>query len=256
MKNIFLIALNTVKEIKRHRILYALGAVIVFILLAGLILGPLSLNEQKRLSINFAFTACHIGLVLISIYFASTLIAHEIEKKTIITLFVKPISRLQFIVGKFFGLSFILLVSVIFLTVFVLTVHFTYGHSVGPILFIAMWGIFLEALILLVVAFFFSSFTSSFLVLVYSVLIFIIGHSANGITFFLNKGQGDTVFKLVVSAVTRFLPNFEKLNWRAHALYHDSLVGGELFFSSIYSFSWLVFLLIFTGVLFERKQIA
>ena len=89
MKNIFLIALNTVKEIKRHKILYALGAVVAFIIVAGVILGPLSLSEQTRLSINFAFTACHIGLVLISVYFASTLISHEIEKKTAITLFCK-----------------------------------------------------------------------------------------------------------------------------------------------------------------------
>lgn len=256
MKNIFLIALNTVKEIKRHKILYALGAVVIFIILAGLILGPLSLSEQKRLSINFAFTACHIGLILISVYFASTLISHEIEKKTVITLFVKPISRLEFIVGKFFGLSFILLTAMCFLTLFVLVVHFIYEHSIGSVLFIAMWGIFLEALVLLTVAFFFSSFTSSFLVLVYSVLIFIIGHSASGIIFFINRGEGDHFFKLVISIATRILPNFEKINWRAHALYHDTLVEGELLFSSLYSVSWIVFLLIVTSILFERKQIA
>ena len=256
MKNVFFIALNTVKEIKRHRILYALAAVVAFIIVAGLILGPLSLNEQKRLSINFAFTACHIGLILISIYFASTLISHEIEKKTTITLFVKPISRMEFIIGKFFGLSFILLAALFFLILFVLSIYFIYGQSVDIILFIAMWGIFLEALILLVVAFFFSSFTSSFLVLVYSSLIFIIGHSANGIIFFLNKGQEDSFLKLIVSVVTRVLPNFEKLNWRAHALYQDPLIKGELFFSSLYSLSWIIFLLIATGILFQRKQIA
>jgi ABC-type transport system involved in multi-copper enzyme maturation permease subunit len=256
MKTIFLIAVNTVKEIKRHKILYALGAVVIFIMLAGLVLGPLSLSEQQRLSINFAFTACHIGLILISIYFASTLISHEVEKKTAITLFVKPISRLQFIVGKFFGLSFILLMALCFLTVFVLIVHFIYGHSITSILFIAMWGIFLEALILLTVAFFFSSVTSSFLVLVYSFLIFIIGHSASGIIFFVNKGGGDYFVKIIVSIATYLLPNFEKVNWRAHALYHDSLVGGELLFSSLYSVSWIICLLIITSVLFERKQIA
>ena len=256
MKNVFFIALNTVKEIKRHKILYALGAVVIFIILAGLVLGPLSLSEQKRLSINFAFTACHIGLILISVYFASTLISHEVEKKTAITLFVKPISRLQFVIGKFFGLGLILLMAVCFLTLFVLIVHFIYEHSIGSILFIAMWGIFLEALILLTVAFFFSSFTSSFLVLVYSVLMFIIGHTASGIIFFLNKGEGDYFFKAVVSTVTRVLPNFEKVNWRAHALYHDSLVEGELLFSSLYSVSWIIFLLVITSILFERKQIA
>ncbi len=256
MKNIFLIALNTVKEIQRHKILYALGALVIFIMGTGLILGPLSLSEQKRLSINFAFTACHIGLILISVYFASTLISHEIEKKTAITLFVKPISKMQFIVGKFLGLSLILLFALFFLTLFVLFVHIMYSHSIGPILFIAMWGIFLEALILLTLAFFFSVFSSSFLVLVYSVLIFIIGHSANGIIFFVQRGEGDHFLQWLIAGTTRVLPNFEKLNWRAHALYHSALVEGELLAVSLYSFSWIVFLLIFTGILFERKQIA
>ena len=255
MKNIFFVALNTVKEIKRHKILYALGTVIIFIIVSGLILGPLSLSEQKRLSINFAFTACHIGLIIVSVYFASTLISHEIEKKTVVTLFVRPISRLQFIIGKFFGLSCVLLAALCFLTLFVLVLHFVYKHSVTPVLFIAMWGIFLEALILLTVAFFFSSFTSSFLVLVYSVFIFIIGHSASGIFFFLNRGQEDHFLRLILAVVVRALPDFEQLNWRAHALYHDSLVKGELLFSSLYAFSWIVVLLTVTGILFERKQV-
>ncbi len=256
MKNILFIALNTVKEIQRHKILYALASMVIFIIATGFVLGPLSLNEQVRLSINFAFTSCHIGLILISVYFASGLISHEIEKRTAITLFVKPISRLQFIIGKFFGLSIILLLVLVFLTLFVLTVHWIYSHSVSSLLFIALWGIFLEALILLTVAFFFSNFSSSFSVLIYSVLVFIIGHSANGIMFLLSKTNENQIFKVTVDVVTRALPNFEKLNWRAHALYHDPLVKGELLFSSLYAVSWVVFLLLVTSILFERKRIA
>ena len=255
MKNTFLMAINTIKEIRRHKIFYALAAVVVFIVVAGMLLGPLSLSEQTRLSINFSFTASHIGIILIAIYFGSTLISHEIERKTIIPLFTKPISRMQFIIGKFLGLSFILLLAVLFLTLFVLIMYIFYQQPIGGILFMALWGIYLEALILLALAFFFSSFTSSFLVLVYSVLVFIIGHSANSIIFLLGKGESDSFFKLLISIVTRVFPNFEKLNWRAQALYQDSLVVGELLSSSVYSFSWIIFLLIVTSLLFKRKQI-
>ncbi len=255
MKNIFLIALNTLKEISRHKILYALGAFVVFMMGAGLILGSLSLNEQTRLSINFSFTACHIGLVFVSVYFASTLISREIERKTILTLFVKPVSRTQFIIGKFLSLSFVLLLILLFLTLFVVFVHFIYSRPLSLIVFVAMWGIFLEALILLTLAFFFSVFSSSFLVLVYSVLMFIIGHSAAGIVFFVNQGEGDVFSKWVVTGVVRAFPNFEKLNWRASALYQIPLKDGELVFSSLYAFSWMIFLLIATGILFERKNL-
>ena len=255
MKIIFLIALNTVKEIRRHRVLYALGVVVFFILSAGIILGPLSLSEQARLSINFTFVACHLSLLLMAVYFGSMLISHEIEKKTIIPLFVKPLDRFQFILGKFAGLAFVLWLTTLFLTLLVGVVHFIYSHPIGPILFIAMWGCFLESLILLTVAFLFSSFAGSFLVLVYSFFIFIIGHSANGIIFFLDKIQDEGFTKHLVSVVIWGLPNFEKLNWRVQALYQNSIAPGELIFSSLYACSWVTFLLIITGMLFQRKQV-
>jgi len=256
LRNTFLIAGNTVREIQRHKILYALMALVFFIIGASVILGPLSLNEQQRLSINFAFTACHLSLIVISVYFASTLISHEVEKKTAITLFAKPISKTQFIIGKFFGLAFVLIIALCFLLIFILAVHFFYDHKISGLLFIAMWGIFLEALCLLAMAFFFSSFSSSFLVLVYSTLIFIIGHSTNGLTFFINKSQDDTLFKNVVSVLVRVFPNYEKFNWRGNALYLEPLLEWELAHASLYSFSWIVFLLVFTGFFFERKQVA
>ena len=82
MKNIFFIAFNTVREIKHQKALYALIAIFFFLIGVGLCAGSLSLSEQKRLSINFSYTACHISLILTALYFASHLIAQEKEKKT------------------------------------------------------------------------------------------------------------------------------------------------------------------------------
>ena len=256
MKNIFLIAINTFKEISRHKILYALGAFVVFMMGSSLVLGSLSLSEKTRLSINFSFTACHIGLIFVSVYFASALLSREMEKKTVLTLFVKPVSRTQFIIGKFLSLACVLFLIVLFLTLFVVSVYFIYGRPLHFVVFAAMWGIFLEALMLLTLAFFFSVFSSSFLVLVYSVLMFIIGHSAAGIVFFVQQqGEGDVFSKWVVTGAVRAFPNFEKLNWRAEALYKLPLKEGELLFSSLYAVSWIIFLLMVTSILFERKNL-
>ena len=255
MKNIWLISLNTVKEIQRHNVFYALGGGVLLLIGAGLILAPLSLAEQTRLSINFSLTACHIGLMIVAVYFASTLVSHEIEKKTIITIFVKPLSKMQFILGKFLGLAVTLGLLVLCLSLFLVLVYLFFKQPVGAVLFIALWGIFLEALILSAVAFLFSSITSSFLVLIYSVFVFIIGHAANGIVFFLKQSQGN-IFKPITKVIVRIMPNFEKLNWRPYALYQDDLPLIELVSASLYSFAWIAFLLTLAGWLFRRKKIA
>ncbi len=255
MKNIFLISSNTVKEIRRHKIFYALGAITLAMMGLGIVLGPLSLSEKIRLSIDFAFTACHIGLVLITIYFGSTLISQEIEKKTVITLFVKPVSRLEFILGKFIGLSIILLGALFLLASLVVLVYLFYGQNLTLTVFIAISGIFLESLILLALCFFFSSLTSSFLVLVFSFFVFVIGHSTNGVVFFAEK-MPEGWFKTIVSKLVYFFPNFEKMNWRSNALYGDSVSGNEWLLTSFYSLSWIVCLIVLTNFFFKRKNIA
>ena len=257
MKNIILISLNTFKEIKRQRLFYALTAAVVFMITGGALLGDLSLTEQVRLSINFALTTCHIGLMLATIYFSSHLLSQEIERKTIITLFVRPISRLQFILGKFLGMLMIVLIATVLLTGIMVVIHGFYGRPFFQgILFVAMWGMFLEALVLISVAFFFSSFSSSFFVFVCSFMIFIVGHAVNQAVFLANKGAVEGFFKQVLPFIIKVFPDLEILNWRSHVLYQDSIAAKEWLGASGYSFLWIIMLLILTSYLFERRTIA
>lgn len=257
MTKIILISINTVKEIKRHKLFYALTAAVFFMIGGGFLLGPLSLMEQVRLSINLSLTTCHIGLMMATLYFSSHLLSQEIERKTIVTLFVRPISRLQFIFGKFFGMLIIILIATVLLTGVMAVVHLIYGRSpVQGILFIAMWGMFLEALILVSVAFFFSSFSSSFFVFVCSFLIFVIGHAVNQAMFLASKGAVTGILKQMLPFIIKAFPDLEILNWRSHVLYQDSIPVKEWISASGYSLLWIVMLLILTGFLFERRTIA
>ena len=256
MTNIILIAFNTIKEIQRHKLFYVLTAGVVFMIVGGFLLGPLSLSEQVRLSINFSLTTSHIGLVMFVIYFSSNLISREIEHKTIINLFVKPISRLQFIIGKFFGMLIIILIAVILLTGVIAVIHWFYDRPVQGILFVAMWGVYLETLILMSSAFFLSSFASSFFIFVCSFFVFIIGHSVNGAIFLMEKGAVTGLLKHIVSFTVSLFPNLERLNWRSHVLYQDSVLLSELLSVSAYSFLWIVLLLVLTSIFFERRSLA
>src|SRR5689334_11892297 len=104
MRPVLIIAINTFREIVRDRILYGILVGAILLILLSLALGQLSFAEQTRIAANFGFTAIHIGAVIVSIFVGSTLVAREIDKKTILTLFVRPISRQQFLFGKCLGL--------------------------------------------------------------------------------------------------------------------------------------------------------
>src|SRR5436305_70886 len=104
MRAIYVIAVNTFHEIIRDRILY--GILVFALLLIGisLALGQLSFAEQSRISANFGFTGIHLAAAILAIFIGSSLVSREIEKRTIMTLLVRPLSRTQFIIGKFLGL--------------------------------------------------------------------------------------------------------------------------------------------------------
>ena len=251
MKNIFFIALNTAKEIQSQKAFYALTACFFLGLGLGLIAGTLSLSEQKHLSINFTYTACHISLILMALYFAGQAIPRERERQSFLLLFTRPVSKGEFIIGKFFGLTFILLGALCCLTGLVFCLYGFYERDGQGLLLMAMSGIFMEALLLSALSLFFSVFMPAFLVLVYSFVVFIVGHSVSSLLFFVSKSDG--IAKWGVSALVRILPDLERLNWRAHALYQDPLSWEEWAFSSFYSLSYTVLLLLSTVIVFQKK---
>ena len=249
---IWLIAKHTVKEIRRQKVFYTLIALAIFIMAGGMALGPLSLNEQMRLSINFSLMACHIGCVLLSIYFASSLLVSELQS-TAIVLLTKPVSRWQFVIGRVIGLAAVLGIVWLLMMGVLLLLHWVYGQSVGAALLIAFWGIALESFVLIFVACFFSLFLSPFLTLAHTFFIFLIGHLVNGFMFLIDSQ--DPLLKTGVDLTLRIFPNFEKFNWRTQALYQDSIAYSDIMWNTMYAAFWIMALLLLTGIFFERKHI-
>src|SRR4051812_6925954 len=104
MHILWVIAKNTFREIIRDRILYGLHIFAILLIGFSLVLGELSFAEQTRISINFGLAGIHLSAITLSIFIGSSLVAKEIEKQTILTLLARPVSRLQFLVGKYLGL--------------------------------------------------------------------------------------------------------------------------------------------------------
>ncbi len=90
MRPVWVLALNTYKEVIRDRILYALILFAVLLIGLSLALGQLSFAEQARISANFGLTGIHLVVVALAIFVGSNLVYKEIEKKTIMTIWFGP----------------------------------------------------------------------------------------------------------------------------------------------------------------------
>ena len=253
MRAVLVIAKNTYREIIRDRILY--GIVVFALLLLGLsiALGELSFAEQARISADFGFTGIQLGISVLAIFVGSSLVAREIDKQTILTLLARPLTRSQFLLGKFLGLSGVMVTVLIGLAM-VLAGLVSYLELALKLNFlVAMLGIFIEALLLLSIAMFFGTFARPMMTVIFSVSLFLLGHWVSSLAFFVEKSPSGG-FKLMGQVIGYVVPNLERFNRRSLPVYDTDLPMTELFSAVGYGAGWLLLILGATSLIFQKRD--
>jgi Cu-processing system permease protein len=109
---IYAIAINTFREAVRDKVLYGalgFGCAVLFFTLA---VAELSLNQQARVIEDVGLASISLFSVLVAVFLGSSLLYKEIERKTLYVILPKPISRMEFLLGKYLGIVMTVLVFV------------------------------------------------------------------------------------------------------------------------------------------------
>ena len=253
MRNIFILATNGFSEVVRHRFFYGLSAVAFLIIGVGALLGPLSMSEEQRITINFSLLATQIVLIMASVFFGSLSITRDIEKKTLTTLITRSMSRAQYILGKFLGIAIVIFVATTLLGGVLTGLFYIFDIPLSSTFFISLWGIYLEAIVLLSISILFSSITSSFLIICYTACFFIVGHWVETLKMLLGQIQ-ESWMQTILNYSLRLIPNLENFNWRAHVVYQDKVPLEEVFFYSCYALFWVILFTFISIKVFNRKD--
>lgn len=253
MRVVWVLAMNTYREVIRDRILY--GLILFAILLIGmsLVMGQLSFAEQARISANFGLSAIHLVAVALAIFVGSNLVYKEIDKKTILTILVRPISRFQFIMGKALGLTLLILTMITGLAVVLVAVFSFLKMPLNSRLLWVLGGLLCESLVLLGVTLVFSMITRPILVVCLSFGVFLIGHWQNSLEFFAKKSGGGIAAVQVLTSY--FLPNLERVNWKDLVLYDTPVDTLANLSSAAYAIAWFGLYISLATILFRNKDV-
>ena len=113
------IAFNTVREAIRNKVLYALLFFGVLLNGTGILVSSLSYVEGDRILQSVGLSSLRLFGAAIAIFVGVNLIHKEVDRRTIYTVLSKPLSRAEFLIGKFAGL-----VATLWLQVAVMAVAF------------------------------------------------------------------------------------------------------------------------------------
>ncbi len=253
MKRIYYVAYNTFKEIIRDRILYALLFFAFFLVVLSYLMGQLSFAEGDRIVTNMGLVAIQIGCCLLAVFLGSTLVSREIEKQTVLTLLSKPLSRAEFISGKFLGLTAILTIMnfTLSLTLFFLCRKYEFFHFKSY--FIAQLGVFFESLVLLSVAIFFGVFCRPLLTVLFAFSTWIMGHTMSDLAYFSKKSD-NIIFKEFGYYFSKFFINLERFDFREAVIYNDAIASSDIYLSFALWLSWMIILVFCAQKLFKSRD--
>lgn len=253
MNSILVIAKNTYREIIRDRILYGIVVFALFLIGLSLILGELSFLEQVRISANFGLAGIQLGSSILAVFIGSSLVAKEIEKQTILTLLARPITRTQFLLGKYIGLVMVILTVMTGLAVVLSVVLGFLGFEIQGSFFVALFGIVLEALLLIALAMFFGAFARPVMTVIFTGSVFLIGHWVGSLEYFIEKSKSGA-FKATAGVIRSLVPDLEKFNWRSAPIYSDVISLAEIVGAVAYGLGWVLVLLSLTSIIFRRRD--
>jgi ABC-type transport system involved in multi-copper enzyme maturation permease subunit len=253
---IWAIASNGFREIIRERILYVVGLFALVMIAAWRILPEIAISAQGKILLDFGPGAMTILGVVIAIFVGTNLINREIDRRTILALIPKPMSRAEFIIGKHLGLVAVLAVLLAIMMVIYLGILSLakVSYPLIPLLTNALF-LLLELMVVVAAALMFGSITSSLLATLLTVLTYLAGHATQEMVKLTSSGVANSSSLQSISNVLFvILPDLSKLDLKNGAVYGVLPPSGTLWTSAAYA---LAYTSIFTGItiaIFSRRQ--
>jgi ABC-type transport system involved in multi-copper enzyme maturation permease subunit len=100
-----LVARNTFREAIRDRMIAGVFCAGLGLLLATQVLSPLAMGEGRRLTVDLGLSGISLLGVLVTLLAGGSLVAKEIERRTIFNLLSRPIARPHYLLGKWLGMT-------------------------------------------------------------------------------------------------------------------------------------------------------
>ena len=249
------IASNTFRETIRNKILYAIIAFALFVIGLTFFLADLSLGDFARIIADIGLASIHVFGVIMAIFLGITLVSNEVDRKTIYIILSKPVRRHEFILGKALGLSITLALTTLAMAAVLFVIHVTYkfGGKPEPGIIIASIGIYMELVLLTCLATFFSTFTTPVLSAIFTISLFLLGH-LTGYLYSVADQSKVAAMKWGGRALFYLLPNLEIFNWKNEVVYERLRSVSVLGWSAGYLLCYAAFILLFSCLLFARKD--
>ncbi len=244
----------TFSEITRDRLLYNCILTAIFLLMAGLLASKLSYSNEVRIVLDFGMLAVDLASALTAVLVGATLIGKEYERRTAFVILSKPISRFQFLAGKYVGAVAVMAVNWFLLSAALIGVYLSVGGELSVILFAGLFLVLLKTLLILTLSIFFSTFSTASLSVILTFGFYMIGTNISQVQFVASRVKW-TIGRFLLDSVTYIFPDLERFGLGLQITYGLPTDWDYVMGCVLYMIFYSAMLLFFASILINRKEI-
>ncbi|TRU97429.1 MAG: ABC transporter permease [Microcystis wesenbergii Mw_QC_B_20070930_S4] len=251
---IWAIAANGFREVIRDRILYFIGFFALLMAFAWRLLPEIAVGTHQKIFLDLGLAAIGLLGVIVAVFVGTGLINQEIDKRTILVLIPKPLSRAEFILGKHLGLSGVLVVMLgVMLVIYLLMLLGMKVSFQALPLIVSVFYLGLELILIAAVAIAFGVFTSSIIATLMTFGVYLMGHISKDLIQLGIISKNPNILAITKN-IYLILPDLERLNFRNEAVYGLLPSADVLIANALYSLVYTGLLLGISILIFSRRQ--
>ncbi len=269
MRSIIALATITFKEGIRNRSLFGIALLALFLFGLNVTVAGFFMRDVGKVTVDMNLSALSFAGLLLIFFVGVNLMAKDIDRKTIHLVLSKPISRSQYIWGKYFGIQLFVSASLLILFIcscltvgLLLNLYPNYFIGFSWMTFIlACFFVLVKFSVLTAIVVFFSSITSNSLItLIFSLSSYVAGEAIEEVVFYL-KSEFAAQEKMISESLQNFIdivsyliPNFAVFNFTLEAAHGLAIPSQRVFLSLGYGAIYIVMLLILASFIFSRRE--
>jgi len=251
---IWTIAINTLREAVRNKLLYTLLFFAIALIGFGVILSTLSYVESERILQDFGFAGIRLFSVAIAIFVGVSLIHREVDRRTVYTILSKPLSRAEFLLGKYVGLLVTIWLQAAIMIGFFVVVSIGTGAPLTAAHAVAFGLAAVELAVIVAVATLFSAFTTPMLASFFSVGIWALGHSTRELRD-IGASSESVSIQQATALFHRVMPDLESFNFSIQAAHGLAFAASDVWLPVAYGLGYVGILLVAAVAIFERRDL-
>ena len=266
MRAISTVAINVFRESVRDRVPYNLVLFSVLLIASSYLLGQLTAGQDVKIVKDLGLAAISVFGLFIAIFIGIGLVSKEVERRSIYALLSKPVSRSQFIAGKYLGLVLTLAVNI---TVMVVALYIVLGYlswqetaeykavwdapGPDPAMLKAVFLIFVELMLVTALALFFSTFSTPMLSAVLTFGLYVAGHFNSDLKNF-DKVVNSQAAIWLSRGLYHVLPDLSAFDVKTEVVHGLYVPFGYLASTTAYGLAYVAALLFVSTFIFTRRD--